>query len=403
MKRRIRKEEQENKLDSTTGLGYFLPQLQSCLHADCSLKKPPMGSSKKAMDLIKSRHHCKLMKKLFDDKKQGLDNSNDASIEDNTSFDSGVSSEQSSRAEIPQSCKLCKNGSDLNVNPNISHDKNTEVNVKLNIPHDSVNFPDLSSFLPKMGGHTVMIAGKPMTVIVADKKEDKPKPKPKIFVSDTESEKEMVSTDGKEIVSKSEQDPLDGQMDTDCSTLAEAKLIELAKLSSASGISMSDMSAYSQQIESNNVFPYEESVGELKDKEEKEKKDEENKADECDGDSKEETAVTLKMKMKKITRLMTMRVLVKRMLKLLLKVWMILKCQVKKVDLRMVRKVQGDKVTLTRMKNRLSMRMVTKIMVMLRRQNSLVMKRRKNSLVMRMVMKDAGEQSNGDDEKAEQW
>ena len=80
-------------------------------------------------------------------------------------------------------------------------------------------------------------------------------------MSDTESEKEMVSTDGKEVISKSEQDHLDGKMDSDCSTVAEAKIIELAKLSRASGISISDTSAYSQQVESDNVIPYEEFLG----------------------------------------------------------------------------------------------------------------------------------------------
>ena len=66
--------------------------------------------------------------------------------------------------------------------------------------------------------------------------------------------------------SEQEQEVVDGQIDTDCSTLAEAKLIELAKISCALGISMSDTSAYSEKIESDNVIAYEEFLGDLRDK-----------------------------------------------------------------------------------------------------------------------------------------
>ena len=40
-------------------------------------------------------------------------------------------------AEMPQPCDLSKNGSDLNVKPNIPHESKAEVNVKPNIPHES--------------------------------------------------------------------------------------------------------------------------------------------------------------------------------------------------------------------------------------------------------------------------
>ena len=132
---------------------------------------------------------------------------------------------------MPQKCELSKNGS-LNVMPYIPHD-----------------LPDLSSYLPKTGEYTVMISGKPM----------------------------KGRAEGKLVVSETEHGDLDGQIDTDCSTLAKAKLIELAKLSSASTISMSDTSAYSQPNESDNVIPYEQFVGELKQKE-----DQENTADDCE-------------------------------------------------------------------------------------------------------------------------
>ena len=293
------------KPDSTTGLGKFEPQLQSCLHKSCPLKKGPMGASKKAMDLIKSKHRCKLVKKLFDDKKQSHNDSNNASIEDNFSPSIGsFGLEPISRNEMPQPHQLSKilhlsecdfsvmlniphesntqqegnpdegdktgndevngagkpqpakeskNGNDVNVMLNIPHESNAQkesnadkgdetgndevngagkpqppeesknrndANVKPNIPHESnaqkesnadkgdqpqhdSNVLDLSSVLPEKGEYTVMIAGKPMRVTVADKPmEDQPKPKPKIFVSDTESEKEIVSTEGKQVISE---------------------------------------------------------------------------------------------------------------------------------------------------------------------------------------------------------
>ena len=307
--------------------GHFECKYQPCSQPDCPLKRAPMGASQKAMDLIK-KHQCKLVKKLFDDKKEALNDSNSASIEDNTSFDSQVSLEcelskngslnvmpniphdsntpgESNAeafsvekegngnvidgAEMPQKCELSKNGS-LNVMLNIPHDSNAPeaeafsvekegngnvtdrpTNVMLNIPHD---LPDLSSYLPKTGEYTVMISGKPMKSMVVDN--NMPKGKQKILASDTDSEKEkeVISAEGKDVVSKSECEDLDGQIDTDCSTLAKAKLIELAKLSSASTISMSDTSAYSQPNESDNVIPYEQFLGELKQKE-----DQENTAD----------------------------------------------------------------------------------------------------------------------------
>ena len=113
-KEELEKEEQEKKPDSTTSFGHFECQYQPCLQPDCPLKKAPMGASQKAMDLIKKSNQYKLVKKLFDDKKEALNDSNDASVEDNTSFDSWVSLE----------CELSKNGS-LNVMPNIPHDSNT--------------------------------------------------------------------------------------------------------------------------------------------------------------------------------------------------------------------------------------------------------------------------------------
>ena len=232
--------------DSTTKGSCFEPHYEPCKHPGCPYRKPPMGVGYEASERMKTKHVRHLKKrKLFND-------SNDGSVEDNVGTGTLIESEM----ELPKKVSggnADKHFSGGNANKHFSGgnvDKHSEGELPRSTPakKDSGGNAELddamqcwSSLLPKstQGQYYVTVAGKRMLIIVKERQEEN-----RVSETDDETKKKGNGL----VIPESDfegKGDIDGQLDSENNSTSTQSMIDLPKVSSGEGYSVSDTEAYS--------------------------------------------------------------------------------------------------------------------------------------------------------------